>query len=475
MSSNSITKNAVLNSFRTVMGMILPLFTFPYVSRILLVDNLGKVNFAANIVSYFTLLAGLGIQTYAIREGSYIRYDQRKLEKFISEVLAINIFSTIISYILLWFTVTTIDHFHNYILLISIYSLNIIGNTLSVEWIYTIYENYVFITIKSIVIQLTTMILIFTCIHSSGDYVVYAAISALISLIANIFSFLNIRRKIKFNLIYNSHILMHIRPIMIVFAMTVATTIYVNSDTTMIGIINGDYYVGIYNAATKMYSIIKTLMVSCIIVALPRLSQYRAKNDSNVFNNEAKRIFNYFMTFLLSGVVGVYMTSEEIINIIAGKAYAESIFVLRILSISLLFAVIATYLTNVFLLPMKRERDVMYATIISAILNIILNFVLLPYLKHIGAALTTVISEFFVMMWQLVVLKFKIPFRIQKKNAISVILGCLLIFTYCHLIDVFCLSLVVRFFIKIAGSILLYGFILVAFKHDIYLEIVSKD
>ena len=90
----SLAINAALNSFNTALSLIFPLITFPYASRVLHVNNLGKVGFSNNIVSYFVLLAGLGISTYAIREGARLREDKEKLSAFASEIFTINILST---------------------------------------------------------------------------------------------------------------------------------------------------------------------------------------------------------------------------------------------------------------------------------------------------------------------------------------------------------------------------------------------
>ena len=71
--------NAALNLFKTALSIIFPLITYPYISRILGVENLGKINYTASIVGYFSLIAALGISTYAIREGGRIRSNSEKL------------------------------------------------------------------------------------------------------------------------------------------------------------------------------------------------------------------------------------------------------------------------------------------------------------------------------------------------------------------------------------------------------------
>ena len=110
----SIKLNAILNTIKTSLSIIFPLITFPYASRVLQVENLGKINYTASIITYFTLLSGLGIVTYAIRQGAKIRDDKDKFSKFANEIFSINIITTIISYILLFLTITFVDKFHQY-------------------------------------------------------------------------------------------------------------------------------------------------------------------------------------------------------------------------------------------------------------------------------------------------------------------------------------------------------------------------
>ena len=70
MKKRSIKLNAILNGFRSILNILFPVITFPYVSRILSVKGIGIYNFSSSIVSYFLLIAALGINTYAIREGA---------------------------------------------------------------------------------------------------------------------------------------------------------------------------------------------------------------------------------------------------------------------------------------------------------------------------------------------------------------------------------------------------------------------
>lgn len=95
--------NAILNSLQSLLNLVFPLVTFPYISRTLSVDGVGKYNFANSIISYFILLAGLGISVFAVREGAKLRDNRKEFSLFASRIFTINIVSTAISYLALFF------------------------------------------------------------------------------------------------------------------------------------------------------------------------------------------------------------------------------------------------------------------------------------------------------------------------------------------------------------------------------------
>mgnify|MGYP003494952074 FL=1 len=150
----SLSLNAFLNSLRSVLNLLFPLITFPYVARVLSVNGVGIYNFSNTYVSYFILIAGLGIATYAVREGAKYRDNEEKISQFASQIFTINIYSTIIAYVLLVGSLLIFKNLHNYISCILIFGLQIIFTTIGTEWIYIIYEDYLYITIRSILFKI---------------------------------------------------------------------------------------------------------------------------------------------------------------------------------------------------------------------------------------------------------------------------------------------------------------------------------
>ncbi|WP_342769169.1 oligosaccharide flippase family protein [Lactobacillus xujianguonis] len=129
----SLTVNALLNGLRSIINLLFPLITLPYVLRVLSVDGIGIYNFSNTYVNYFLLLAGLGVATYAVREGAKYRDDQAKIGEFASQVFTINMIATLGAYLLLILSLLIFGNLHNYVSCILIFSLQLFFTTLGTD------------------------------------------------------------------------------------------------------------------------------------------------------------------------------------------------------------------------------------------------------------------------------------------------------------------------------------------------------
>ena len=181
MKQKSIKRNAVLAAAKTLLSLVAPVITFPYITRILSVDALGQYNFSSSVVSYFVLLAGLGISTYAVREGAKIRDDRKEISEFLSEIWVINIISTVIAYVLLILSILFIEKLVSYRMIILIISLNMLFNLYGKQWIYTIVEDFGYITLVQSAFQIIAVCLTFIMIRKPGDVYKYAILNVISS------------------------------------------------------------------------------------------------------------------------------------------------------------------------------------------------------------------------------------------------------------------------------------------------------
>lgn len=395
MKDKSLKINLILNVIKTISSMCFPIITFPYISRVIHATNYGKVNFGNSIISYFSLIAALGIVSYAIREGAGLRKNKEKFNDFACEIFTINILMCFISYILLIILYLYWTKLKDYKILLIVQSIVILFNTIGVEWIYSIYEDYFYITIRSIVVQIISLLMLFIFVRSEKDYIIYAGITVFANAGANLFNFIHAKKYCNFRLTKNMKLKKHLKPMMILFFSNLTITLYANSDMTILGVFTNDFIVGIYGVAVKIYLIIKQLIFAAITVTLPRLS-YCKINDINKYYKLLKILKKTMVYFTLPITVGVIILSKEIILLLSGTEYISSYASLNILSIAFIPSIFATIYGNGVLLLNKAENKIFMSTLIGALSNIILNIIFIPIFKEKAAALTTVISEIIV-------------------------------------------------------------------------------
>lgn len=225
------------------------------------------------------------------------------------------------------------------------------------------------------------------------DYLIYAAISTFATVGTNIFNFFHARKYVKIGLTTRLNLKKHLKPILIIFASTIAVTIYVDSDTTLLGFLNSEYCVGLYSRSSKIYTLIKQMVAAMVVVALPNLSNISESIQIEEYINKARKILYDVLFLAIPVAIGLCLTSEDVLLILAGQKYIEATRSLQILAISSFFAVMSSFVTYCCLLPLRFEKLQLIATVTSAVVNVSLNFLILPSLAHTGAAITTLFSE----------------------------------------------------------------------------------
>lgn len=469
MKKKSLGVNAFLNGLRSVLNLFFPLITFPYVSRVLSVSGIGIYNFSNTYVNYFILIAGLGIATYAVREGAKYREDKAKINSFISQIFSLNMIATIVAYLLLFASLIIFKNLNNYVSCILIFSLQILFTTLGTEWIYTIYEDYAYITIRSIVFKIISIILLFLLVKKPEDYLIYAAITVFSAVGSNVLNFIHARNFVHIKLTTRTNWRYHLKPILIIFASAVAVTIYVSSDTTILGLLKNDYAVGIYSTSVKIYQIAQGLLSALLTVTIPRLAFLWGQRRIGEYNQVLSKVIDSLGIMVLPAAIGLIMLSREVVLIIASKKYLPSVNSLRIISWAIIFSIFAWIFSDCVLIPAKRESLVLRNTIVTASENIVLNFVLIPFMSYDGTSLSTVIAEFTVMImngyscWDII--KPVIFRKDTLKNLFDSIIGCVGIVVVCVLCDYGFKSLILKTILSVALSIIMYGAVLILMKN----------
>ena len=397
MKNNSIKINFIMNAFLTISAFIFPLITFPYVSRILGPSGTGNVSFATSIVTYFSLFAQLGIPTYGIRATARVRDDKKLLSKTVQEIFIINVVMSIATYIVFFIVLNCVPQMNTDRLLFIIISSTILFNAIGMDWLFKGLEKYTYITFVSILFKFIALILMFIFIHQKSDYVIYGAISIFAASASNICNFLNAHKYITLKPIGGYEFKQHLRPIGIFFAMSCATTIYTNLDTVMLGFMKDNVEVGYYNAAVKIKSVLLGVVTSLGTVLLPRASYYIENNEIDEFKRISGKAINFVV--LISFPLALYfiLFAKEGIYFLSGDAYTNAILPMQILMPTLIFIGLTNIMGIQMLIPLGKEKVVLHSEIAGAIVDLIINVILIPIMASAGAAIGTLVAE--IVVW----------------------------------------------------------------------------
>lgn len=400
MKIHSVKYNFIMNAILTVAGIIFPLITFPYISRVLLVEGSGKVAFATSVVTYFTMFASLGIPTYGVRACAIVRDNKEKLSKTVQELLIISGGTTLLTYIVFGISLFVIPEFAQERTLLLIVGLGIGLNTIGVQWLYNALEQYSYITTCSILFKVIGMILMFLLVKESSDYQIYGGVYVIASFGSYVLNFICLRKFVTFQKTGTYQFKQHLKHIMVFFAMSAGASIYLNLDVVMLRFLQSNEAVGYYNAGIKVKTVLVTCVTSLGTVLLPRLSYYIETADKKAFQLMVGKAFRF--VFVAASAVTVYFSifARESILLLSGEAFLPAVGPMMILMPTVLLIGLSNVTGIQILTPNGREREVMYSIWGGAILDFVLNLIVILKFSANGAALSTLLAEGMVLLLQ---------------------------------------------------------------------------
>lgn len=393
MKKKSLVQNGIFNIVKTFSSIIFPVVTFAYASRILGDTGIGQVNFTKSIISYFTMIAMLGMKYYGTREGAKLRDDPLQFSRFAQEMLIINACTTAFAYALLIIAMFTVSKLRGYETLLLVNSLAILLQGMGMEWMYQAVEEYRYIALRSVMFQGIAFAALFLFVRKPEDVVPYAVIHLLSSSGSYVLNFLNARKYIRFQRFDHYKLRKHLKPLLWLFAMAVSIELYTVLDSTMLGFLQGDAAVGRYTAAVKVNKMMNTLITAAGAVMIPRLSYFIAQNKKEQLRDLVNKAFNFMFMLSVPACIGLFMLSDEIILMFSGSGFASAALTMRILTPIVVIIPFSIVVNLQIFVPMGKEKLILLSTLTGAVTNFTCNMLLIPRYAENGAAVATVLAE----------------------------------------------------------------------------------
>lgn len=412
---SSVKGNIFLNSINTITGIVFPVVTFPYAARILLPEGIGAINFLNSIIGYIVLLTSLGIPMYAVKEVAKYRDDKLKRDKITIEIAILSFILCLLGYIAVWLLAKYVPQIHQQASLFYILSLSIVFTTIGVNWFYQGVEDFKFITIRAIIIRTLAAVSLFLFVKDRSDLLIYGLILVGSTVGNNLINFVHLRKyiDIKFIKLKCLNIRRHIRPAFNVFILNLIISLYIQLNSIMLGFISGDEQVGYFAAGTKITHIGLMIATSLGAVLLPRCSHLLKMNDLDGFTRVINKSLSSTLALSLPMMAGLMLLAVPVTIIFCGNEYIESIPVLYLNAPVIVLISLTNLMGIQVLYPKDKVNIVIWSVTGGAVMNVLLNFILVPTHGAFGAAISTLLAEFVVLLIQIICGREYYPFRIS--------------------------------------------------------------
>lgn len=384
--------NFFYSSILTTANYLFPLLTFPYVTRVLGVTNIGTVNFVDSIINYFVLASMMGINIVGIREVAQHKGNKEQLSQTFSGLFWLNTLTTALALVALAVGTLCIDKLWTHWHLMLIGALKLVMNYMLIEWLYRGLEEFRYITVRTVLVKMVYVVAVFLFVRQADDYPVYYFLSVMMIVINSLVNLAYSRHYVSLRC---RHVDMfrYVKPYFILGLYTLLTSMYIFVNVSWLGFVCGEQEVGYYTTASRLYDILIALFSGLTGVMLPRMSSLLAEGRMDEFKAKLAKANNVLFAFAIPLVLFTVVNAPSIIYIVAGEGYEGAVLPMRIMMPLILIIGYEQILVIQTLMPLKQDKAVLRNSMAGAATGLLLNILLISRYAAAGASLVWVASE----------------------------------------------------------------------------------
>lgn len=454
-----IKKNFIYNMIYQLLVIVLPIITIPIISRALGPEQSGIYSYTYSIVNYFMIFGMLGISNYGNRKIAKTRDNNEKLSKNFLSIYCIQVILNLLAIIIY---IVYLIIFSKYKLIAGIQLLFLISNMIDISWLYFGLENFKKTVTRNIIIKLISIVLIVVFVKKQSDLWLYTIIMAGSTVLSQFVLWHKIKNIINFkNLnIRREDITEHLKGILILFIPVISYSVYKIMDKIMIGMQSNMQEVGYYEYAEKIISIPLGIINALGTVMLPQISNLIENKRFDQVKEYLFKSIKFSMFISIPCVMGLMSISKEFSVTFLGNEYLRTGEIVNYLSITILFTAWANVIRTQWLIPKEKDNVYISTTIIGAIINFIINLMLIPKLGGVGAAIGTITSEFMIMFLQSYLVRKDIEYKKVSKNILIYFIGAIIMFGVIHfVVGANINNYLVRIILEVVVAVFIYAII----------------
>lgn len=466
---DSIKKNLGLSSAYQLLNMLIPLVTTPYLSRKLGAAGIGTYSYSYAVAQYFSIFILLGLNNYGVREIAKAKNNIDLLSSVFFEIYSMQAFFGILVTIAYCFY--AIHYAINNSAAIALILL-IFSSSIDINWFFTGLEKFKIIVIRNAIVKLLGTISIFLFIRSSNDAVLYCYIMSIQTFLSQAILWPHLKKEIRIVIPNFKNVIRHFKPNLLLTITVISVTIFKYIDRVMLGLWSSIDQVGFYESSEKIIIVPQLLVIALGNVMLPRISNKLAAGLDDDYESLYRSIS--FALFVVTTIgFGIMTVAKEFVPLFYGYGYSVCIHMFYILIPCSFFFAFATMIRTQYILPHGLDSIYIVSGVIGAIVNVVLNSILIPSIGITGAALGTLAAEAVVCIYQVLSVKKFIPLKTCLIKALPFMISGCLMFIIVGEIGVM-YSLWVSLFLKILIGAVIYTLFLLIFDNLLHVNLMKE-
>jgi len=425
MKTESIKKNFAYQMCYEVLVFILPFITSPYVSRVIGAKGLGIYSYTYSVANYFVLFGMLGIKNYGSRLIAKSRDDEDELNRQFSDLVTVHI---IISLICLGIYMIYAFFFSTNRTYAMIQTFFVASSVFDIGWFYFGIEKFKLTVMRNSLYRILTVICVFTFVKHKNDLIIYTVILAVGSLLSFTTLWVPLRKYVKYVKPNPKGMMNHVKPMAVLFIPAIAISVYKYMDKIMVGYMCDKSELGYYENAEKVVNIPVTVISSFGTVMLSKMSNLAANKDKKNSDRYLSVSMKYIMWMSFGMGMGLMGVGNTFAPVFWGKGFIKSGELILWLSVTIPFIAFANVIRTQYLIPNERDKDYVISVVTGAVVNFIVNYLLIPYYGAMGATVGTIFAEASVCLMQMFMVRKNLKIGEYIKNSLFFLLSGLIMF-----------------------------------------------
>jgi len=347
---------------------------------------MGDIAFAAAVVVYFQTIVDWGFNYSAARDVARNKNDIDAVSRIYSNVMTAKLFLTIVCALIFTALVFSVPAFYEKRLLMFVTYLYIPCGLLIQEWLFQGLEKMRYFTILNLILKFLFTAAIFIFIREKSDFILQPLLNACGNFAVGIASIIIIRKKLKIKYIRPNmqSILTSIKGSTDVFINQLMPNLYNSFSVMLLGFFGGSVANGKLDGGTKFVNLCNQMMSVVTRTFFPFLSR-------NIEKHAVYAKWNIIISSLIS--VMLFLFAPLIVDIFLTEEFLDSIIVLRIMAISVLFLTLSSIYGTNYLIVQNKEKILRHITVISSLIGFAMSVPMVYYFGYIGAAITITLTR----------------------------------------------------------------------------------